>query len=558
MYSESVPKISDLPGDDTPTGFSSIRDEPRRLPREVILLGGIAMILAAILRFIRIGYREVFGEEWFTLAYMTEHRPNLLNAIFTGHFSLYFEFIRAWGKFVAMGNEMMLRVPSAVFGLLTCVAFFFFAQRFLRGTAFAICLLGFALNPILVFTSNEASPFAALSLFVVLSNYFIIRALDEGGRRNWTLYGLFTALGALTHPLFWFLMLAHFLFGTMRPKRTPRPFVLASVAGIFLAIVAMIAATVYAEQAFPKQLDVQRPSLGDLTRGLVAVSLGNFPRYGYGEKELVRVIMYLFLIAALALSFLYYRIRVMEASLVPDNILWIDETQDVRGKWTRLSLASFLLFQWVTFLVPAFAIMMLGSFAPAVRLRPEFFIICLPSLVLLIACGIDAIPNKIATIVMGVVFVAIMAVYDARALSDSGMGVRQAFAHIKSQNFDPRKDALLYITTPSEIKPAIERYSYPFQGISFPSKEIEKATHDRIAQAVAGKQRAFVLYYKDLRRVGRTLRSPAREWFGTRPQWSFDKSVDEKWLTSNLDGVMDDTELRMYTLKHPAPGPANP
>ena len=100
----------------------------------------------------------------------------------------------------------------------------------------------------------------------------------------------------------------------------------------------------------------------DLLRGLVAVVLGNFPRYGYWDRYFIRAIMYIFIVVALALSFVYYRKRAAEATFLPENVLWIDETQDVVGKWNRLSLASFLMFQWVAFLVPAVCVMILGGF----------------------------------------------------------------------------------------------------------------------------------------------------------------------------------------------------
>jgi uncharacterized membrane protein len=518
-----------------------LREEPRRLPREVLLLGAVALVFAAILRFIHVSYREIFGDEFFTLDYITRGRPDLLPAVFRGYLPIYYEFIRGWAKLFGTDSELLLRLPSAVLGLAACIAFFAFARRYLRGAAFAISLIAFAMNPILVATSNEATSYAALSLLAVLANYYFIRSLDEGRRKNWVRYGIIAALGALTHPLFWFLLLAHFLFAAGRPRQTPRPFVLASAAGVFLIVLLMIMGAIYAEQQFPKKLGVQAPKIDDLLRGLVAVVLGDFPRYGYWDREFIRALMYLFIVSALALSFVYYRKRALEAAALPENVLWIDETQDVVGKWNRLSLASFLMFQWVAFIVPAVCIMILGGFAPDMRLHPEFFIVCVPALVILIAAGIDATPGKYGPIVMGVVFVVFMGVYDYRALADHGLGVYDAFWRLNREKFDPQKDVLMYVTYPG-LERSVNRYAGDIKGIPFTSREVFDAPElakQKLAKGIEGKERLFVFYRNHTKRLGRLPRSPFREWMAARyPEW--DRT--EYWVLSRPE----DSELWAY------------
>ena len=68
------------------------RDEPRRLPREVLMLGACALVFAAVLRFIHISYRELFEFEFFTIDFITKPRPDVLPALLNGYMPVYYEF----------------------------------------------------------------------------------------------------------------------------------------------------------------------------------------------------------------------------------------------------------------------------------------------------------------------------------------------------------------------------------------------------------------------------------------------------------------------------------
>ena len=318
---------------------------------------------------------------------------------------------------------------------------------------FAIALVAFAMNPILVGASIHATPFALLGLMAVLSSSTCIRALDEGGPRNWTLYAIVSVLGALTHPFFWFLLAGQFLFAVARPRQTPRPFLLVSATGIVVGVVLMVLAVIYAEHNYPKLVDVSTPSSTDLARSLVAVLLGDFPRFGYGGKAAIQALLYLFVIVTLGLSVVYYRRREAEAMALPEGVVWIDETQDVVGKWNRLSLLSFLMYQWVTFLVPAFGIWMVSTYASNMRMDPEYLILALPALVILVAAGVDAAWGHAGSLALGIIFVVIMGAYTLETLADRGFGVEYAAAKLKEEAFDPATDALLFVHYPGLESP---------------------------------------------------------------------------------------------------------
>lgn len=509
---------------------------PRRIGRETLAISVVCLVVAIVLRFVALGRRDLFGDEYFTLDYLTKDRPNLFHEIFRGHLPLYYELLRAWSKLVGTSSDWLLRFPSAVFSVAACVAFFFLAFRFLRGLAFVLCLVAFALNPILVRSANEATPYALLSLLVVLVHYYGVRALDEGQRRHWLSWGIVGALGAMTHPFFWFVLLAQFLFAIVRPKKTPRPFVVASAAGVFVIAALLLFGAIYANKHFAT--DVTTPSVADLARGLVGVTLGEFWRYSLGDRVFVRAVLYLFVLVALSLSWVYYRLRVAEAQALPENVVWIDETQDVVGQWNRLSLASFLLYLWMVFGVPAIALMIVGGFASGRTLPVESYVVCLPPMLVLIACGIDAAPGRTGTVALGLLFVLIMTAYNFADLGDDGYGIKQAVRRIRKAEFHSDRDALL-VVSPGGLEGALARYAsgLPYSSVRPPGQPdvCEKVLEEK----TRGRERVMVLYHDDFRRIGKSERSLVREWFGLRKdKWDTDK----KWVLSTPER----TELRIY------------
>ena len=526
-------------------------------------------MLAVVLRVIRVSYRELFGDELWTVN-LLQHRQlsgGLLDRVFHGHLPLYYDLMAVWtsalGGLETVSTEM-LRAPSVVFGLLTFVAFIFFAQRYLKRLAFAVCVIAFAMNPILVASSNHAAPFALLGLFTVLSNYFCIRSLDEGGKRNWAFWVVFSLLGALTHPFFWFLLVGQFVFGLLRLRRTPRPFFVLSIVGVVAAISATVWAALYANAHYPRKVDVATPAIDDMARALVSVLLGDIPRFGFNDKTFIQAVLYLFVLSTLVLSVFYYRQRAEEAAAMPDNVVYIDMTQDVVGFWTRLSLASFLLFQWVTFIVPALGIWMVGSYASDMSLEPEYFLVCLPSLVILTAAGIDAARPSSSTNIgaswrrwaalgLGVLFTVIMAIYTTMALTDHGFGLQKAAERMVNKEFDRTRDALV-ISDVRGMENAVgvhlaEKGFVP--AVMLRGKEMPTEINDLMTSAIRGKNRVFVFYHNDYRRVGRGERSFMREWFNDQRNAGIISSDVDKWDMSRPER----TELRVYRRVVPAVGP---
>lgn len=531
--------------------ITSVGESSKRTRRDWIILLCTAVILAVALRFIRIGHREFYGGEFLTLEMLAGRGPSqFLEGALRGATSIYYMLLKPWAALVGTGSEGLLRLPSAIISLAAAIIFFMFSRRYLRGTARAICLLIFTMNPILIATANEATPFPLLTLFVVLGHFYVIRALDKGGLGNWVGYGLSALAGILSHPIYLFVLPAHFLFALLRGRRTPRAFIVVSIVGLIALGSLAVGAIAYAEAKFPDQLAVQRPSTSELVKSLVSVILGDFQRYeGNNSNDFVRSVMYIYVLICIMLSVLYYRKRTAEAMAMPDNVIWIDETQDVVGRWKRLSLRGFLLFQWFGFLVPMLGLFFLGGFVQGFHLTPQMLLITLPALAVLMAMGIDAAPRE-GALAMGVLLVLAMTYYDSRVLTDTGFGVKPALKIVREKKFDPEKDLLVF-TEPNVIWRAMEIYrgdipATPIKGFS--NRREFEATQALIADMSQKYQRIFVIYHDDRRKLGRTEeRSPLREWFRDTKRNGFDEVEEWRRLSP-----AENTQMHLY--KHLAPG----
>ncbi len=542
--------ISSLPD---PEEFFPLSDEPEELPeymapsaprlgREGVALGVICLALAAVLQFLRLGHREIFEDEFFTLqALAGESKESFVNSLLQGHLPLYYWMLEGWSRLTdiaSAGRETLLRLPSALCAFLTCAVFFFHARRYLRGMAFAVAMLLMALNPILVAAAHDATPFALMALAAALTHHFGVRALDEGGWRTWIPYVLSALLGALTHPLFWFLPTAQFAFALTRPRRTPRPFYVVAVLGAAVATGAATAAILYSETYFPQRLDVRAPAIDDLIKGLVGLTLGDFMRHGV--NSFFRAVMYLLFLSSLGLSVAYYRVRSMEASAMPEGVGWIDQTQDVVGTWKRLSLSSFLAYQWFTFLIPAAATLFLGTFAPRYDLDPEQLLVCLPSLAVLLAVGVDFARRRGGKLILALSFVLIMAYYGMEAITFRGYGVRHAIKLIDNEGYDAGK-ALLVYSAPGKIEPALLRYrdDKETMGIEAPeTPEHAAEIQSRTLRVAEGREEVFAVYHDDRQTINKKVYAPVRDAFSPQFGWELEK----KWtLSRELD-----TELRVY------------
>ncbi|MGE5408368.1 MAG: glycosyltransferase family 39 protein [Syntrophothermus sp.] len=164
--------------------------------------------LAALLRFLTLGAQSYHHDEIVTASRIL--RGSFGHAMDAVGFSestppLYYALAWIWTQ-VAGTGEVGLRSLSALAGVATVPVVYLLGVE-LRGrtTGLAAAALA-AVNPMLLWYSQEARAYALLTLLCALSLLFCFRALRHGRRADVAAWGLFSALALATHYFALFLV----------------------------------------------------------------------------------------------------------------------------------------------------------------------------------------------------------------------------------------------------------------------------------------------------------------------------------------------------------------
>ena len=173
------------------------------------LLAGL-VILAAALRFWRIGHQSFWLDEVFTVNLVNEDLTGMLDRVgeteSTPH--LYYTLAWLWEKLAGDG-EAALRSLSALFGIATVPVAYLAARELFRPAVALIAAALVAVNPWLVWYSQEARAYSLLVLLSTAALLFFLRADRHGATRDVRLWAVFASLAVLTHYF------AAFLVGAM-------------------------------------------------------------------------------------------------------------------------------------------------------------------------------------------------------------------------------------------------------------------------------------------------------------------------------------------------------
>jgi|GEM_PF-1115061 len=102
--------------------------------------------------------------------------------------------------------EMMARLPSALFGIMSIVAVYFLG-KFIFSKKEGLAAAAFiTFSPFLIRYSQYSRPYSAYIFFSILSFYFFLKAVKENKKIFWIAYCLITAVNIYTH-LFAFLLI---------------------------------------------------------------------------------------------------------------------------------------------------------------------------------------------------------------------------------------------------------------------------------------------------------------------------------------------------------------
>jgi 4-amino-4-deoxy-L-arabinose transferase-like glycosyltransferase len=182
------------------TYLEAIAEWVRARSRAFWIVAGLTL-LAAVLRFASLGAQSYHHDEIVTASRVL--RDGFWHAMDAVGFSesappLYYALAWLWTQVTGTG-EAGLRSVSAVAGVATVpVAYLLGAElRGRRAGLIAAALV--AVNPMLIWYSQEARGYALFVLLTAISLLCFVRALDRGRRRDSVAWGIASALALATH-----------------------------------------------------------------------------------------------------------------------------------------------------------------------------------------------------------------------------------------------------------------------------------------------------------------------------------------------------------------------
>ena len=181
-----------------PTASSS-EAEPRSLALPLALAGVIAG--AAALRFASLGLQSYHHDEVITaMRVIPGSFSHVLHEVRVSESNppLYYVLAWAWAKAFGRG-EFELRSLTALFGTAVVPIAFLIGRRLASRRAGLILAAFVAVNPMLIWYSQEARSYALLVFFCALSFYFFLRALDYARGWDLALWALSSALALCSH-----------------------------------------------------------------------------------------------------------------------------------------------------------------------------------------------------------------------------------------------------------------------------------------------------------------------------------------------------------------------
>jgi mannosyltransferase len=179
-------------------------NQRRQIPIHLVALAAITAAGAA-LRFAGIGDQSFWYDEYQTTVHISHGFVGTLREVATGierELPLYFVCAWVWERIFG-GSEAALRSLSAVAGTLTIPVAYAVVRELASRRAGLIAAAIVAVNPFLVWYSQEARTYAVLVLVCSLSFLFFLRVLSEPGSRTLAGWSIFSALAVTTHYFAW-------------------------------------------------------------------------------------------------------------------------------------------------------------------------------------------------------------------------------------------------------------------------------------------------------------------------------------------------------------------
>jgi hypothetical protein len=194
----------------------------------------IAILVGAALRFYRLGANSLWIDEFATLQVATHSPGEILRITSSVNFIPPLYFLLVHGALQVFGeSEAALRMPSVVAGILTIPVMWLLTEEIAANRSAAnIASLLLAVNPLHLWYSQEARPYAVLLFFGSCALLALQRAVRMESLRDWAAFAVWSALAFLTHTTGVILALVGWTWALWSPNRRHviRPLLVSSLA----------------------------------------------------------------------------------------------------------------------------------------------------------------------------------------------------------------------------------------------------------------------------------------------------------------------------------------
>lgn len=178
-------------------------DDKRFAPARSTVLWAVAGLtaLGVAVRFASLGLQSYHHDEVITAARVIPGSfAHMLREVEGSESNPPLYYVLAWGWAKLFGaGEVGLRSLSAVFGAATVPVSYFVGRELASRRAGLLAAAMVAVNPMLIWYSQEARSYAPLVFFGALSFLFFVRALRTHGGRDLALWALASALALCSH-----------------------------------------------------------------------------------------------------------------------------------------------------------------------------------------------------------------------------------------------------------------------------------------------------------------------------------------------------------------------
>lgn len=174
-------------------------------PSALRLLLGLGLagagVLSAVLMLLGLGRRSLWFDETVSVEAAKLPATELARYLASTevNMSLYHALLHVW--LWLGGSDAFARSLSVVFGLATLPLVYELARRLFDARTALIAVVLIAGNVQFVGHAREARGYSLAVLLVTASSLFLVRAVQDGRRRDWGLYGVFAALAVYAHLL---------------------------------------------------------------------------------------------------------------------------------------------------------------------------------------------------------------------------------------------------------------------------------------------------------------------------------------------------------------------